>query len=1145
MTKIKIGNQALKNAPKEVKGAFVDIAGKEFYKIEAVDAMAPFFMTIVSPYDHWLFIASNGGLTAGRGGAHKAIFPYYTDDKIVDNAEMTGSKTLLRVSNPDNAEEAWLWEPFSSSYRGVYQIQRNLYKSTLADQVCFEERNEDLQLTFRYFWGFSKQYGLVKKSEVHYWGPGKREMEVLDGLQNLLPYGVDNMMQDSRSTLVDAYKKNELVSETGLAIYSLSSNIVDKAEPSESLMANVVWCNDKPQQVLLSNKQLSAFRHGEALQTESFTKAEKASFYALRSLALHAGQSAEWFTVAEVALSTARVMNLNQKLKQTDLSEQLKADLDASGRELKALVASADGLQASGDAMVQTRHYGNVLYNIMRGGLFEDTYQIRTSDFKKYLKHSNKKLYLQQEKALEGLAEQMTYGSLLDWANQSGSADLARLSTEYLPLSFSRRHGDPSRPWNRFNIERYDQEGERVLNYEGNWRDIFQNWEALAYSYPRFIEGMILKFLNASTLDGYNPYRIEKEGIDWEIIEPHDPWSFIGYWGDHQIIYLFRLLEHCEAHYPGQLSGWLKDERFVYADVPYRQKSFAEILADPQDTIDFDADQHRLTEERFRHLGSDGKIVWEGENILRANFAEKLLLPALTKIYNLVPDGGIWMNTQRPEWNDANNALVGNGLSMVTLYYLRPYLRFVKDRILPQTEELSLNSALVDLLRSERQALTDYPSADASAHDRYLFIQQMGLAGEQYRNRAYAKDLGQREVLKRSEIVDFIDAVLAIIDRSIAANEQENGLYHAYNLLKVEGQDAQIEYLYEMLEGQVSALTAEYLQPAQALKLLDAMKGSALFRPDQYSYLLYPDRELPAFMAKNQISAERLAGSNLLPQLEAKQERALVEKDATGVYHFLGHIHNAKVLKADLQDLVAQGYEVSEEEQNFWLKLYEECFVHSAFTGRSGTFYGYEGLGSIYWHMVSKLLLATQENLRRARANGADPSTIARLIEHYYEIRAGIGANKDPKLYGAFPFDAYSHTPSTAGAQQPGLTGQVKEDVISRWAELGIQVVNGEIHLDPFFLSTAESLPEARSFEYLGADGQWKQKELQAGDFAFTYCGTLFVYRRSEQNALTVLMKDGSENNLSGNCIPAAISQHLFDRDGQVEEVFFQGPFNF
>ena len=49
--------------------------------------------------------------------------------------------------------------------------------------------------------------------------------------------------------------------------------------------------------------------------------------------------------------------------------------------------------------------------------------------------------------------------------------------------------------------------------------------------------------MNASTADGYNPYRITKQGIDWEVPEPDHPWSFIGYWGDHQIIYLLKLLE--------------------------------------------------------------------------------------------------------------------------------------------------------------------------------------------------------------------------------------------------------------------------------------------------------------------------------------------------------------------------------------------------------------------------------------------------------------------------------------------------------------------------------------------------------------------------------------------------------------------------
>ena len=46
---------------------------------------------------------------------------------------------------------------------------------------------------------------------------------------------------------------------------------------------------------------------------------------------------------------------------------------------------------------------------------------------------------------------------------------------------------------------------------------------------------MITAFLGAMTPDGYNPYRIGRDGIDWEVVDPDDPWSHIGYWGDHQV----------------------------------------------------------------------------------------------------------------------------------------------------------------------------------------------------------------------------------------------------------------------------------------------------------------------------------------------------------------------------------------------------------------------------------------------------------------------------------------------------------------------------------------------------------------------------------------------------------------------------------
>ena len=68
---------------------------------------------------------------------------------------------------------------------------------------------------------------------------------------------------------------------------------------------------------------------------------------------------------------------------------------------------------------------------------------------------------------------------------------------------------------------------------------------------------------------------------------------------------------------------------------------------------------------------------------------------------NFIPEGGIWMNTQRPEWNDANNALVGNGVSMVTLYYLRRFFNFFEELLVTTTiEEVEISNELLDFFNN-------------------------------------------------------------------------------------------------------------------------------------------------------------------------------------------------------------------------------------------------------------------------------------------------------------------------------------------------------------------------------------------------------------------------------------------------------------
>ena len=73
------------------------IEGENFYCISNNDEMRPFFMSVVSDSHHWMFISSNGGLTAGRKNAEYALFPYYTADKITESFDTTGSKSIFQI----------------------------------------------------------------------------------------------------------------------------------------------------------------------------------------------------------------------------------------------------------------------------------------------------------------------------------------------------------------------------------------------------------------------------------------------------------------------------------------------------------------------------------------------------------------------------------------------------------------------------------------------------------------------------------------------------------------------------------------------------------------------------------------------------------------------------------------------------------------------------------------------------------------------------------------------------------------------------------------------------------------------------------------------------------------------------------------
>lgn len=1117
--------------------------GVRFFKISNYDQMRPFFMSIVSDANHWMFISSNGGLTAGRKNPESSLFPYYTEDKLTDFADITGSKMILQVTVN---EQISFWEPFSDRFSDRYRLSRNIYKSIYGNQVLFEEVNHDLGLTISYKWAFSNQFGFVKETQLTNEESDPRKVKVLDGIQNIVPYGVPSDLQRSTSNLVDAYKRNEKDELTDIGIFSLSAIIVDKAEPSEALKANIAWSTgQKNPVILLSSKQLAAFRRGGSILPEHDIKGEKGAYFTIQDLQLAPNSAASWHIIAEVNQSYAQVVQLRNKLiRSKDIQKEIQEDIAVGTQRLISFVNAADGIQKTSDSLNDARHYSNVLFNIMRGGIFDDQYTLEKEDLLQYLKNGNKEIIARNKAFIDALPKQINVSELQSHLSKSEDADLIRLCTEYLPLKFSRRHGDPSRPWNSFTINSQGDKGGKVLDYEGNWRDLFQNWEALACSYPDYLSGMIFKFLNSSTFDGYNPYRITRAGFDWETIEPDNPWSYIGYWGDHQIIYLLKFFEIIEKAYPNTLKSWFDKQWFVYAAVPYRIKAYDKIVENPKDTIDFDEHWDKLLRERRDQLGADGTLLVSNEGgVYHVNFIEKILATLLAKISNLVPEAGIWMNTQRPEWNDANNALVGNGASMVTTYYLFRFLQFFKKQLDScEAENFKVSGELIEFYHSVRQTMLDFSPLLSDAfkpEDRKRFVDQLGKAASEYRSQIYEHGFwGKKRTISLEGLKTFTQLSLDFVEHSILANQRPDKLFHAYNLISVDDKSIEISYLSEMLEGQVGILSSGYLSSEEAMEVLNALKQSALFRPDQYSYVLYPNKSLPGFFKKNVIPKSLIQSSELLQTLVNHGDVSIVEKDENGDFHFNGAFTNAGDVKVALDKLsLTEHGALVEKGRGGVLDIFEKVFNHKAFTGRSGTFFSYEGLGSIYWHMVSKLHLSVQECCVKAIEEKADPVVIGQLLDHYYEIEAGIGVHKSPELYGAFPTDPYSHTPLHRGAQQPGMTGQVKEDILVRWGELGVFFHNGHLIFNPCLLRNEEFLNEPASITLIDLMGQPITVELQANSLGFSYCQVPVIYHQATKELIRINYRDGRAKELKSLMMDVADSMHVFKRTGQIESV--------
>ena len=123
-----------------------------------------------------------------------------------------------------------------------------------------------------------------------------------------------------------------------------------------------------------------------------------------------------------------------------------------------------------------------------------------------------------------------------------------------------------------------------------------------------------------------------------------------------------------------------------------------------------------------------------------------------------------------------------------------------------------------------------------------------------------------------------------------------------------------------------------------------------------------------------------------------------------------------------------------------------------------------------------------------AAADGQHPA-LQGLKACCCRVRSGLGHHRSAAQYGAFPADPYSHTAGEGGTQQPGMTGQVQEEILTRRGELGLRVHAGQVELQRVLLDP-HALPAGSALR-------------------FTWAGVPFAYRRGATTVVRVRRADG------------------------------------
>jgi hypothetical protein len=745
----------------------------------------------------WTFYVNRGQGVCSFGIRDKnsAIMEFSPASITYKNVAANGFRTFIKILGEDT-----VYEPFQSA-RPDAQATRTMRISPNGLTIEETHAEHGLKTIVNYFNLPNDDYAaLVRQVEIVNIGEQSIQIEVLDGMPEILPFGVENGGFKEIGNLLRSWMEVYNL-ENGIPFYHVRSSTADEARVSEVSSGHfyLSFTGEGKRISPIVDYEVVFGSNTSLMYPDHFAEVSLAEL--IQQPQYPVNKVPCGFSGVEQTLAPSESLTINTLIGHVN--------------DIEKINAKADSICTSDYISRKVAEAGNIMEEL--------TADIAT--------HTSSEIF--DAYARQSYMDNFLRGGYPFIFDNEGEGFVVHL--------YSRKHGDLERDYNFFSLapEYYSQGN-------GNFRDMNQNRRNDVFFNPKVGTFNIKMFFSLMQADGYNPLSVQgcsfkvrsgnesklEEWIRTAVADHHEelvvmcsekftPGQIINYLADHAVhlnvseeLLLSGVLalaqQKIEAgfgegfwsdHWTYNMDlvdGYLdifpdKKEELLFADDTYAFYDSAAYVQPRSQKYVVIGNQVRQydalieDDEKLVHLGRSMKDTnWlQTENgkgdVYYTNLFVKMVSLALNKFTCIDPFGmGVEMEANKPGWNDAMNglpALFGSGMSET--FELKRLMVFIIDSIKEsEGRTVRIPEEISDLLEVVQQAIVGY---QAGKLDSYNYWDMVASARETYRERIRFGITGVEREISLKVIEEGFSAFLVKLDEGITkAIELGDGIPPTY-----------------------------------------------------------------------------------------------------------------------------------------------------------------------------------------------------------------------------------------------------------------------------------------------------------------------------------------------------------------------------